>query len=201
MEQVVDKSTVEHASKRRAGCHLRRDFTMQSRPIALYNVVAVAVVLLGVIALRSTDGSPAIASADSVAAVVVHADPVGAHSPDVRRAPPSPQATTFESGWVAVLASVDRRDGQDALEAALAPMRGVVPSARILASDSYGSLPPGQWVIVDGPFSTGNEAAEYCVAIGSFIGGDCQGRVLSTNSADRNRWCIYDRERLSGSCD
>ncbi|WP_419999687.1 serine/threonine-protein kinase [Streptomyces boninensis] len=101
---------------------------------------------------------------------------------------PSPTRTDSDSrGWIAVL---DSEKSKSVADSQLAKIRSSVPDARLLHSDNYASLNPGNWVVYSpGTFPDGHAVTAYCKKINRPSTSLCYGRYLSNNSADRNLYC------------
>ncbi|GAB2836335.1 hypothetical protein GCM10027091_77990 [Streptomyces daliensis] len=149
------------------------------------------------------------------------ASPTASVSPPPTSAPQVPDATTGEAGrpdkpekagpgdsWVAQLASVPKSDGTSARARQQAELARKVDGVRWLDSDDYASLRSGYWFFYRagpdptkaGGFASGHAAADWCKAQGLTSSGQCLGRYLSDERADRGYLCAPDKSEGTGRC-
>ncbi|MFD5088638.1 serine/threonine-protein kinase [Kitasatospora sp. NPDC058406] len=145
---------------------------------------------------------PAAAKPASPAAVTpVAVAPAPTALPSAAAAPPGavpPAGAPSAAGmWIAQLGVFPRTVPNDRRDRQLLAVQEYVPDAKILNSDDWSSLQPGNWVIyLGGTFPDGNAVATFCAKLGA---SDCFGRYLSQNAADSRYICLpRDSSRGAG---
>ncbi|MGW7521528.1 hypothetical protein ACWGJ2_38775 [Streptomyces sp. NPDC054796] len=109
---------------------------------------------------------------------------------------------------MAQLASVPKSDGTSARARQQAELARKVDGVRWLDSDDYASLRSGYWFFYRagpdpakaGGFASGHAAADWCGAQGLTSSGQCLGRYLSDERADRGYLCAPDKSEGTGRC-
>ncbi|MFD5922973.1 serine/threonine-protein kinase [Kitasatospora sp. NPDC058201] len=90
--------------------------------------------------------------------------------------------------WIAQLSAMPQSSPQDRRDRELLTIQKDIPGARILNSDDWSSLQPGNWVVyATGDFPDGNAALAFCARHGQT---KCFGRYLSHNPADSRYICL-----------
>ncbi|MFJ1709887.1 serine/threonine-protein kinase [Kitasatospora sp. NPDC088346] len=105
----------------------------------------------------------------------------------LRAAPPA--TTPPSSGaWIAQLSASPQSTPQDRRDQELLTIQKDIPGAKILNSDDWSSLQPGNWVIyATGTFPDGNAVLAFCSRHGQ---SKCFGRYLSHAAADSRYICL-----------
>ncbi|MGV9268171.1 protein kinase domain-containing protein [Kitasatospora sp. NPDC003701] len=133
----------------------------------------------------SKPASPAAVAPAAVAPAATAVPPAATAAPGA--APPA--GTSSAAGlWIAQLGAFPRTVPDDRRDRQLLAVQQYVPDAKILNSDDWSSLQPGNWVIyLGGSFPDGNAVATFCTRLGT---SDCFGRYLSHDSADSRYVCL-----------
>jgi hypothetical protein len=110
--------------------------------------------------------------------------------------PPSAEARPVAgeesvNSWILQLSSVPISRSSDEIERARADTEQKLGlPVRVLDSSDFASLNPGFWVLYHpGNYPNGIQALDACAAGGSELDGQCVGRYLSHNAADRALTC------------
>ena len=136
---------------------------------------------------------PEVPSPTEAAIYRAQSAPSAVASSPVPQSPPIASSSSQSQGrWVAMLGSIPTSDGTAKRDADLQQIQSTIPEAQWLSSNDYASLAPDFWVLyVDGSFSNGADAFNFCLSHGRSSESQCIGRVISNSSADHRLQCYW----------